>query len=99
MLLPMSPPGTSSCTSNLSNETIKYPWSTDVLTVLLLALHPSTWLNIKDERLKAEFQTLVSTDNLPDDLKQEILHRRRQLYYLKAYKEEEEYEDPMPPSP
>uniref|UniRef100_A0A0A9F8D9 Phytochelatin synthase C-terminal domain-containing protein n=1 Tax=Arundo donax TaxID=35708 RepID=A0A0A9F8D9_ARUDO len=99
MLVPILPPGTSSCNSNLSNENIKYPSSADVLTVLLLALHPSTWLNIKDESLKAEFQTLVSTDNLPDDLKREILHLRRQLYYLKAYNEEEEHEDPMPPSP
>jgi glutathione gamma-glutamylcysteinyltransferase len=72
MLLPMSRPCTSSCNSNLSSEIIKYPSSADVLTVLLLALHPSTWLNIKDERMKAEFQTLVSTDNLPDDLKREV---------------------------
>ncbi|TVU22815.1 hypothetical protein EJB05_32535, partial [Eragrostis curvula] len=96
MLLPMSRPCTSSCKSS---EITKYPSNADVLTVLLMALHPSTWLNIKDERLKAEVQTLVSTENLPDDLKREILHLRRQLYYLKAYKEAEEYEDPMPPSP
>jgi glutathione gamma-glutamylcysteinyltransferase len=72
MLLPMSRPCTISCNSNLSSEIIKYPSSADVLTVLLLALHPSTWLNIKDERMKAEFQTLVSTDDLPDDLKREV---------------------------
>nr|QCX35399.1 phytochelatin synthase 3 [Arundo donax] len=98
MLLPMSPRSTSSCNSNLSNNIMKYPSSVDVVTVLLLALHPSTWLGIKDERLKAEFQTLVSTDNLPDVLKREILHLRRQLCYLKSCKEEE-YEDPVPPSP
>lgn len=99
MLLPISPLETSLCNSNLSNETVKYPSSTDILTVLLLALHPSTWLGIKDEMLKAEFQGLVSTDNLPDVLKREILHLRRQLHYLKACKEEEAYEDPVPPSP
>ncbi|XP_062190304.1 glutathione gamma-glutamylcysteinyltransferase 1-like [Phragmites australis] len=99
MILPMSPPSTSSCNSRLNSEIMKYPSNADVLTVLLLALPPSTWLSIKDERLKAEFQTLVSTDSLPDDLKQEILHLRRQLYYLKAYKEEEEYKDSMPSSP
>ncbi|CAL4958891.1 unnamed protein product [Urochloa decumbens] len=99
MLLPMSSPSASSCNSNLKNNVIKYPSSADVLTVLLLALHPSTWLGIKDEKLKAELQTLVSTDNLPDDLKREILHLRRQLYYLKACKEKEEFEDDDLPSP
>nr|QCX35398.1 phytochelatin synthase 2 [Arundo donax] len=98
MLLPMSPCSTSLSNSNLSSEIMKYPSSTDVLTVLLLALHPSTWLGIKDERLKAEFQTLVSTDALPDVLKWEIFHLRRQLCYLKSCKEEE-YEDPVSRSP
>lgn len=72
MLLPMSPRCASSCNSNSSNDIIKYPSNTDVLTVLLLALHPSTWLGIKDERLKAEFQALVSTDKLPEVLKWEV---------------------------
>ncbi|XP_062190287.1 glutathione gamma-glutamylcysteinyltransferase 1-like isoform X2 [Phragmites australis] len=98
MLLPMSPHSTSSCNSNLSDEIMKFPSSADVLSVLLLALHPRTWLGIKDERLKAEFQTLVSTDDLPDVLKREILHLRRQLCYLNSCKEEG-YEDYVPPSP
>jgi len=85
----MPPLSMSPCNSNMGNEIIKYPSSTDVLTVLLLALHPSTWFSIMDEKLKGEFQTLVSTDNLPDVLKQEIIHLRRQLYYLKACKDEE----------
>jgi glutathione gamma-glutamylcysteinyltransferase len=71
MLLPVSP-RTSSCNSNSVKEIIKYPSNTDVLTVLLLALHPNTWLGIKDERLKAEFQALVSTNSLPEVLKQEV---------------------------
>ncbi|WVZ72752.1 hypothetical protein U9M48_021163 [Paspalum notatum var. saurae] len=95
MLLPMSSPVYN---SNSKNNVIKYPSSVDVLTVLLLALHPSTWSGIKDEKLKAELEALVSTDNLPDDLKREILHLRRQLYYLKACKEEE-HEDDETPSP
>jgi glutathione gamma-glutamylcysteinyltransferase len=98
MLLPMPSLSMCSCNSNLCNEIVKYPSSAVVLTVLLLALHPSTWFSIMDEKLKTEFQTLVSTDNLPDVLKQEIIHLRRQLYYLKACKDEE-YEDPVPPSP
>ncbi|KAJ1282083.1 hypothetical protein BS78_03G022900 [Paspalum vaginatum] len=96
--LPTSPYSTRSCNLTLSNEIIKYPSSADVMTVLLLALHPSTWSGIRDDSLKAEFQTLVSTDNLPDVLKREILHLRRQLYYLKACKDKE-YEDLVPPFP
>jgi glutathione gamma-glutamylcysteinyltransferase len=72
MLLPMPSLSMSSCNSNLCNEIIKYPSSAVVLTILLLALHPSTWFSIMDEKLKTEFQTLVSTDNLPDVLKQEV---------------------------
>ncbi|CAO2161506.1 unnamed protein product [Urochloa humidicola] len=98
MLLPMSPCSMSPCISNLGNEIIKYPSSADVLTVLLLALHPSTWLGIINQRLKAEFQNLVSTDNLPDVLRWEILHLRRQLCYLKTCRDKE-YEDPVPPCP
>ncbi|KAF0911632.1 hypothetical protein E2562_011640 [Oryza meyeriana var. granulata] len=88
ILLPISPLETSAFNSNSSNEVVKYPSRADILTVLLLALHPSTWVGIEDKRLKAEFQSLVSTDNLPDDLKREILHLRRQLHYVKAWKEE-----------
>ncbi|KAL6627224.1 hypothetical protein ACP70R_030950 [Stipagrostis hirtigluma subsp. patula] len=95
MLLPTSRSCASSCSSNINNKIVKYPSSADLLTVLLLALHPRTWLGIKDEKLKAELRTLVSTDILPDILKREILHLRRQLYYLNAC-EEEEYEDTEP---
>uniref|UniRef100_A0A0E0L6P2 glutathione gamma-glutamylcysteinyltransferase n=1 Tax=Oryza punctata TaxID=4537 RepID=A0A0E0L6P2_ORYPU len=97
MLLPISTLETSVCNSNSSNEVVKYPSRTDILTVLLLALHPSTWVGIKDERLKAEFQSLISTGNLHDDLKREILHLRRQLHYVRSCKEEE-YGDPVPQS-
>lgn len=80
MLLPMSSPDVSSCNSTLKNNVVKYPSSADVLTVLLLALHPSTWLGIKDDKLKAELQTLVSTGNLPDDLKREVRCRTHHAY-------------------
>jgi glutathione gamma-glutamylcysteinyltransferase len=72
LLLPTSPSKTSLCNSNLKNKVVKYPSGADVLTVLLLVLHPNTWFGIKDEGVKAEFQNLVSTDNLPDLLKREV---------------------------
>lgn len=99
MLLPTSSSETSLSDSNLRNEVVKYPSKSDVLTVLLLVLHPSTWFGIKDERLKAEFQSLVSTENLPDLLKWEILHLRRQIHYLTGCKGEEACEGLRPPSP
>nr|AAV32132.1 unknown protein [Oryza sativa Japonica Group] len=71
-LSPISSTETCFCNSTLSNETVNYPSNTDILTVLLLSLHPSTWLCIEDEKLKAEFQSLVSTDDLPDPLKLEV---------------------------
>lgn len=97
LLLPTSSSETSLCNSNLRSKIVKYPSSTDVLTVLLLVLQPNTWLGIKDEKVKAEFQSLVSTDNLPDLLKQEILHLRRQLHYLAGCKGQESCQEP--PSP
>jgi hypothetical protein len=59
LLLPTSPSKTSLCNSNLKNKVVKYPSGADVLTVLLLVLHPNTWFGIKDEGVKAEFQNLV----------------------------------------
>uniref|UniRef100_A0ACD5VB30 Uncharacterized protein n=1 Tax=Avena sativa TaxID=4498 RepID=A0ACD5VB30_AVESA len=99
LLLPTSLSETSPGNSNMKNGVVKYPSNADILTVLLLVLHPSTWFGIKDERLKAEFQSLVSTEDLPVLLKREILHLRRQLHYLMSCKGEETSEEPMPPSP
>ncbi|KAJ8478384.1 hypothetical protein OPV22_022111 [Ensete ventricosum] len=59
------------CNSTPNNCTVMHPASIDVLTVLLLALPPNTWLNIKDKSLLSEIQGLVLTDNLPDALQQE----------------------------
>ena len=72
LLLPTSPSRTSPCNSDLRNGVAKYPSNADILTVLLLILHPNTWFGIKDAGLKAEFQSLVSTDNLPVLLKREV---------------------------
>ncbi|KAF7062480.1 hypothetical protein CFC21_069074 [Triticum aestivum] len=99
LLLSTSPSEKSLCNPNSTNEAVKYPSSTDVLTVLLLVLHPSTWFGIRDEIVKAEFQSLVSTDDLPDLLKREVLHLKRQLHYLTGCEGEEASQEPMPLSP
>ena len=99
LLLPATPSEKTLCSPNSTNEAVKYPSSTDVLTVLLLVLHPGTWFGIRDERVKAEFQSLVSTESLPDLLKREILHLRRQLHYLTGCEGEEACQEPMPLSP
>ncbi|XP_020079890.1 glutathione gamma-glutamylcysteinyltransferase 1-like isoform X2 [Ananas comosus] len=97
VLVPVSP-AKPVCCSGLSSCTMMHPASNDVLTVLLLALPPRTWSDIKDQRLSDEIQGLVSTDKLPDLLHDEVLHLRQQLHFLKRCKDKEVDNDPVVPS-
>ncbi|XP_031264748.1 glutathione gamma-glutamylcysteinyltransferase 1-like [Pistacia vera] len=76
-----------------SNCIRMYPAGNDILTVLLLALPTETWSGIKDEKLSQEIHNLVSTENLPTFLQEEVLHLRRQLHLLKRCQENKVDED------
>nr|ACT87974.1 phytochelatin synthase isoform 3 [Sesbania rostrata]ACT87977.1 phytochelatin synthase isoform 3 [Sesbania rostrata] len=76
------------CSCSSTTEYIRmHPASTDVLTVLLLSLPSTTWAGITDEQLLREIHGLVSTENLPTLLQEEVLHLRRQLHILKRCQE------------
>ncbi|XP_021763263.1 glutathione gamma-glutamylcysteinyltransferase 3-like [Chenopodium quinoa] len=70
------------CECGLNTSDREHPSVVDGLTVLLLALPPDTWSCLKDAKLLKEFCGIISPKNLPDLLKQEILHLRKQLYFL-----------------
>lgn len=74
------------------------PDGNHILTVLLLALPVKTWSSVKDEKLLQELSRLVSAENLPTLLKEEVLHLQRQLILLKRCQDNEVDGDLSAPS-
>ncbi|KAL6968173.1 Glutathione gamma-glutamylcysteinyltransferase 1 [Sarracenia purpurea var. burkii] len=72
VLVPSSQSNFNGCSCSPTNSVGTYPMSNDVLTALLLALPPQTWSGIKDEKLLQEICSLVSTENLPTLLQEEV---------------------------
>uniref|UniRef100_A0A7N0UBE1 glutathione gamma-glutamylcysteinyltransferase n=1 Tax=Kalanchoe fedtschenkoi TaxID=63787 RepID=A0A7N0UBE1_KALFE len=84
VLVPRSPSKvTNCCGSKPSDSTGMHPAGSDVLTALLLALPEETWSGIRDDMLLKEIRSLVSIENFPTLLQEEVLHLRRQLHILK----------------
>ncbi|XP_031123658.1 glutathione gamma-glutamylcysteinyltransferase 1-like [Ipomoea triloba] len=95
VLVPTSQMKPSCCSSGKDSCSDVHPMSNDVLTALLLALPPETWLTIKDGRVVEEINSLLSVENLPPILQEEILHLRGQFLFVKRCKDDKVEEEDL----
>lgn len=72
MLVPLSQATLTCCNSNSDSCSRMLPASNDILTVLLMALPPQTWSGIKESKVLQEIYSLISTENLPLVLQEEV---------------------------
>ncbi|KAL3517718.1 hypothetical protein ACH5RR_020307 [Cinchona calisaya] len=86
------------CNSGSDSCQTIHPDSNDVLTALLFALPPETWSGITEEKVLQELHCLISTENLPLMLQEEVLHLRDQLLFLKRCKDGNVEEDLWAPT-
>lgn len=81
MLLPLSHKEPSCCSAGSWSYSGMHPASIDILTALLLALPPQTWMGITDNKILQDMSSLVSTERLPPLLQEEVPISF--LYFLK----------------
>ncbi|KAL2508245.1 Glutathione gamma-glutamylcysteinyltransferase 1 [Forsythia ovata] len=98
MLVPLSQKDPSCCSAGSCGYSGMHPASNDILTALLLALPPQTWMHLKDYEVLKDISSLVSTERLPPLLQEEILHLRSQLLILKRCNDNKVEEDLGAPS-
>lgn len=60
------------CGYEPNGDTEMHPAGSDVLTALLLSLPEETWVGINDEKLSKEIKYLVSIENFPTLLQEEV---------------------------
>lgn len=72
IVVPLSQKEPNCCSVGSCGYSIVHPASNNILTALLLALPPQTWMSIKDYQVLQDMSGLVSTEKLPHLLQEEV---------------------------
>ncbi|CAN6462082.1 unnamed protein product [Victoria cruziana] len=73
VLVPTAQVRGETCCASMQGELIRtHPASTDILTALLLALPPTTWIALKENQVLKRISHLVSIESLPIILQEEV---------------------------